>query len=158
MSKCRYCSHMDLRDQDRDGYCYCDYYGKYFDPDSSGCGHNDNEGNGVEPTEGCYLTTAMCNILGKPDNCYELEMLRGFRENYMRKTDEGRVLLNQYDVISIPIAASLLKNKDRVAIANNMRDQYINVAIDLIIQGENELAIEQYKRMVFYIKDILGVE
>ena len=34
---------------------------------------------------GCYLTTAMCNILGYPDNNYYLETLRNFRDTVLQQ-------------------------------------------------------------------------
>lgn len=156
MSKCRYCSHMDLRDQNKYGECYCSYHGKYYDPDSNGCSHNDNENSGVEPGGGCYLTTAMCDILGKADDCYELETLRGFREQYLRKTEEGKSLLKEYDEISVPIASRLMEADDRIQIANEMLTQYINEAIAMINRGENEDAVEKYRSMVCYIRNLLG--
>lgn len=155
MAKCRYCSSMDLSDQNKWGECYCKRYGKYYDPDSSGCGHNDHESDGKETEGGCYLTTAMCEILGKPDDCYELETLRNFRENYMRNTEEGKKLLQEYDLISPPIVKKLLNRIDRNVIANIMLNDYINVAIEMILNKKYETAIEKYKSMVVYIRETL---
>lgn len=157
MSKCRYCSYMDLSDKNRFGECYCTFWGKYYDPDSNGCNHNDNSTDGEEHNTGCYLTTAMCEILGKADNCYELEILRSFRERYMKNTDEGKELLKEYDLISPPIASRLLVHEDKIAIANDMLKNYINVAIKMINYGYDEAAMLKYKEMVFYIKTLLKV-
>ncbi len=33
------------------------------------------------PSTGCYITTAVCHILGYEDDCTVLETLRGFRDN-----------------------------------------------------------------------------
>lgn len=155
MSKCRFCSYMDLSDKNKYGDCYCSYKGHYYDPDSSGCEHNTNDTDGKDHDTGCYLTTAMCQILGKADNCYELETLRSFRENYMRMTDEGKELLKEYDIISPPIASKLLKLKNKMDIANIMLCDYINTSIELINNNDNEAAIIKYKDMVLYLKKLL---
>ena len=34
-------------------------------------------------TSGCFLTTATVKYMGKPDDCYELTVLRDFRDKYM---------------------------------------------------------------------------
>lgn len=154
MASCRYCSYMDLNDVNNYGECYCSYHGKYYDPDSSGCSHNDKESDGKPSSGGCYLTTAMCQILGKEDNCYELNTLRNFREDYMRHTPEGIKLLEEYEIISPPIVTKLLSKNNRKEIANNMLINYINVAIDLIHKKDFEKAINKYKEMVIYVKSI----
>lgn len=154
MSKCKYCSYMDLSDKNNHGECYCSYWRRYYDPDSNGCSYNDNSSNGLEHDNGCYLTTAMCYILGKEDNCYELSILRFFRDNYMKKTVEGQKLLAEYILISPPIADILLKHKDKNEIANFMLNKYINPAIELIKKKQYVLAVEKYKDMVYYVKSI----
>lgn len=155
MSLCKYCSYMNLSDQNKYGECYCSYWGRYYDPNSNGCNHNDNSTDGREDTGGCYLTTAMCGILGKADDCYELETLRKFREKYMRNTDEGRLLLKEYDIISPPMALELSKHENRMTIAHEMLHQFINPAIELINNDENALAIKKYKSMVMYVKSVI---
>jgi len=152
MAECRYCSYLDRSDTDKYGDCYCSYLGKYVDPASPGCSKNDKEADGEDHSGGCYLTTAMCGVLGKADDCFELEKLRAFRENYMRKTDEGQKLLAEYDTISPPIAKKLEQSDNRIAIAEKMLRDFIDPAINLIFNGENQQAIEKYKEMVYYVK------
>lgn len=41
----------------------------------------------------CYITTAVCDGLGKPDDCYELTLLRDYRDNYLVKSEEGASLV-----------------------------------------------------------------
>lgn len=148
---------MDLSDQNKYGDCYCSRWGKYYDPDSSGCSYNDCESDGQEHGGGCYLTTAMCNVLGKEDDCYELNTLRVFREKYMRNDEEGKKLLKEYDRISPPIASRLLSSERKEEIASNMLKTFINIAIEKINGGNNIEAINIYKNMVVYVKEELQV-
>lgn len=41
----------------------------------------------------CYITTAACTTLGKPDDCYELNCFRNYRDTYLLTTDEGEAIV-----------------------------------------------------------------
>lgn len=56
---------------------------------------------------GCFLTTACCGALGRPDNCFELETLRAFRQRHLQTSPAGRVLLDEYDRISPHIVRAM---------------------------------------------------
>jgi hypothetical protein len=45
---------------------------------------------------GCFLTTAACTHMGRPDDCVELATLRHFRDYYLSATPEGRTLVQDY--------------------------------------------------------------
>lgn len=51
-------------------------------------------GKGVQ--NGCYLTTACVEAKGLPDNCYELTVLRNFRDNWLAKQPNGIDDINLY--------------------------------------------------------------
>ncbi|MDF2944921.1 MAG: hypothetical protein K0S01_3779, partial [Herbinix sp.] len=44
----------------------------------------------------CYITTAVCETMDKPDNCYELTTMRNFRDTYMQQTKERQALVEEY--------------------------------------------------------------
>lgn len=44
----------------------------------------------------CYITTAVCDYQGKADDCQELTMLRGYRDDYLMASPEGRNLVEEY--------------------------------------------------------------
>ena len=44
----------------------------------------------------CYITTAVCKTHNKPDDCYELTTLRGYRDTYLMKTETGREIVEEY--------------------------------------------------------------
>ncbi|MEM8722550.1 MAG: CFI-box-CTERM domain-containing protein [Cyanobacteria bacterium P01_G01_bin.39] len=46
--------------------------------------------------EGCFLTTACVKHTGLPDDCFELQILRNFRDDYLASTAEGQALIEQY--------------------------------------------------------------
>tara|TARA_R110001592_G_C13149786_1_gene748071 strand:- start:949 stop:1392 length:444 start_codon:yes stop_codon:yes gene_type:complete len=61
---------------------------------------------------GCFITTAVCSQRGLPDNCYELTVLRKFRDDYLLSCDEGSTLVSQYYKSAPDIARKLTNNQD----------------------------------------------
>lgn len=45
---------------------------------------------------GCFLTTAACRYRGLADDCYELEVLRRFRDDFMSSSASRAALIDQY--------------------------------------------------------------
>lgn len=44
----------------------------------------------------CFLTTAACDMLGLPDDCWELTSLRRLRDQHLRATAQGRAMIDAY--------------------------------------------------------------
>lgn len=96
---------------------------------------------------GCYLTTAMCYILGYPDNNYYLETLRMFRDNILKKDIKYIPLLLMYDVIGPQISANLLKDQDKEIIAKTLFTQYITKSVTAIENNKIQEAVNIYIAM-----------
>jgi hypothetical protein len=45
---------------------------------------------------GCFLTTACCDAMGKPDDCFELTMLRRLRDEYVAQLPNGAEVIASY--------------------------------------------------------------
>jgi hypothetical protein len=45
---------------------------------------------------GCFITTAVCDFLSEPDDCYELTLFRSFRDNWLSFQPDGKQLVEQY--------------------------------------------------------------
>lgn len=105
--------------------------------------------------EGCFLTTAMCNILGKEDDCYELETLRKFRDNILKKTSYGKAIVEEYYKIAPGISVKLINHNDKESIALYMNNHYIIPIIVLINHKNYDSAINMYIEMVEYIKSAI---
>lgn len=96
---------------------------------------------------GCYLTTAMCDILGFNDDCNVLETLRGFRDNYMKNNKDCTSLLEDYDNVGPMIVKCLNNDSYNLETAKTMLDCYIAPAIEYISIGDFDAAIDVYKNM-----------
>lgn len=157
MAECIQCRYMDLSDKNDYGEAYCQLRGHYYDPYSSACGSLEYSDSSYQNRESeynndscCYLTTAMCKVLGYDDQCDYLEILRDFRDTYMMQKPECFDLLIEYEVIGPIISRHILQDKET---ANIMLDNYIAKTIMLIKKGQYEQAINTYKAMVYFLKN-----
>lgn len=96
---------------------------------------------------GCYLTTAMCHILGYPDNNYYLEMLRMFRDNVLKQDFKYISLLLMYDMIGPQISMNLYKDEDREIISKTLFTKYIIKSVEAIENNKTQEAINIYVAM-----------
>lgn len=126
---------------------YCEYYKKYYYGTDSECSHfTKRDGGG-----GCFLTGACCDFRGLPDDCYELTVLRNFRDNYLKCTDSGASLVNEYYRIAPDIV-------NRINFSDSKKEAYeyiysvVRKCVSLIESGENEAALNEYKEMVLSLK------
>lgn len=167
MHQCLLCEYMDLSDVNKYGDALCSLKKSYCSPYSPVCKNvsyvkdsydereKEYENNYIYDDEinnssRCYLTTAMCEILGYGDDCYYLKMLRDFRDHYMMKDRECLEMLIEYEMIGPIISKYLLNDKETARV---MLDNYIVKAILFIRKKNYEMAIDVYKEMVCFLKD-----
>ena len=65
----------------------------------------------------CFITTAVCQELGKPDDCEELTAFRAFRDGYLRSQPDGEALIREYYNIAPGIVTCINTCSDRHASA-----------------------------------------
>ncbi len=95
----------------------------------------------------CYVTTAVCDSLGKGRDCYEINLLKNYRDSYLMETEEGSRLVNEYYDIAPTIVNRINKLEESQDIYKNIYDTYINPCIRLIENGDNEGTKELYVTM-----------
>jgi len=96
----------------------------------------------------CYITTAVCESLHKPEDCYELNLLRSYRDEYLLKVPEGEDLVAQYYDIAPTIVKRMNKRENREEIYRNLYETYIRPCVCLIEEARNEECREKYSEMV----------
>jgi len=103
--------------------------------------------------EGCFISTTICNLLGKEDNCYELNLLRKFRDEWLRCSDEGVEMIKKYYEIS-PKLLQHLENASKID--NNIFEKlYTNFLSEIIECIENKnfnKGLIKYQKMLSYIE------
>lgn len=100
----------------------------------------------------CYITTAICESQGKPDDCYELELLRSYRDDYLLSTEEGEALVKEYYNIAPTIVNRIGRREDAKAVYGEIWDVYLSDCIRLIEDGDRESCKERYMDMVYDLK------
>lgn len=101
----------------------------------------------------CYITTAVCESLGKPDDCYELTLLRNYRDDYLLKQPKGNELIQCYYDIAPTIVKHINKEKNAHEIYLDIWKQYLSPCIEYIEHGENEPCKELYTEMIHHLQD-----
>ncbi len=96
----------------------------------------------------CYITTAVCKSLGQPDDCYELTLLRDYRDGYLLKTQEGAALVQEYYDIAPTIVKRIDHQKDAAEIYGRIWEKYLKPCVHLIEAGRQEACRELYTEMV----------
>lgn len=100
----------------------------------------------------CYITTAVCESQRKQDDCYELMMFRGFRDKFLMKEEEGRVLINQYYELAPRILAAIDMKPEHNLIYEDIWEKHLSVCLSNIEKGQNVLCRKNYENMVYELE------
>ncbi|MCH3960188.1 MAG: zinc-ribbon domain containing protein [Selenomonas sp.] len=108
----------------------------------------------VEKSKGsfCFISTAVCEFLGKPDDCTELQMLRHYRDSWLRNQPYGsRMIASYYN--QAPLLVSRLKHSaDYASCCQTLWMIYIQPCLALIQQQEFIACRDKYVEMVHYMQ------
>jgi len=96
----------------------------------------------------CFITTAVCEYGGRPDDCYELTAFRGFRDGYLASSEGGSALIDEYyeTAPAIVTCIDILGEKDTVY--PMLREKYLSPCLDDIENGRYEDCKARYIDMV----------
>lgn len=97
---------------------------------------------------GCYITTAVCELQGKPDDCHELQTLRKFRDEWLVKQPGGEELVAQYYEQAPRFLAAVSKSGFREQMLRNFDEVYIKPAVHAVEAGDNAKAFRIYTDML----------
>ena len=100
---------------------------------------------------GCYITTAICEEFGKPDNCYELTTFRRFRDHWLKQQPDGEMLITRYYDTAPKIVDLINKQPNRTAIYQFINENYLSKCLLYIENGENEKCKNLYIEMMEYL-------
>ena len=97
----------------------------------------------------CYLTTAcMRHYLEKfDDNCYELTVLRWFRDNFVSKED-----VKHYYKIAPMIVEAIEQEEHKDIIYNYIYDNVVDACVEAIENGDYNFAYNRYKESILSLE------
>ena len=150
---CADCVYMDLNDENSYGDYWCGNRRKYYPGGDSTCSDfvprdsRDRSSNG-----GCYITTAVCESLHKPDNCYELNAFRNFRDNWLKNQSDGETLIADYYEIAPLIVEKIDSLPNSTKIYNFIWKEYLNPCLNFIENGNYQACKNLYIKMVKILK------
>lgn len=96
----------------------------------------------------CFITTAVCQELGKPDNCAELTAFRAFRDGYLASQPDGEALIHEYYNIAPGIVTCINTCSDRHTTYARIREEYLAPCYEDLLAGRNERCKTRYVQMV----------
>ncbi len=100
----------------------------------------------------CYITSAVCRVQGKTDDCYELTAFRRFRDQVMLRSDNGRALVGEYYRLAPAIVTSVGLCQDEAAVYSSVYQDYLLPCLTLLEQGDNAGCRDKYVEMVRYME------
>ncbi len=104
--------------------------------------------------EGCFITTACCEVLGLDDDCFELRTLRRYRDGVLAKEPGGAAAIARYYALAPHTLAQLRQNAhspERTLLSIYAR--YVLPAALAARLGLNRLAYRLYTRMLNELAD-----
>ena len=96
----------------------------------------------------CYITTAVCRSLDKPDDCYELTLLRNYRDQYLLESKEGMETVNEYYNIAPTIVKRIDRQEDSASIYAGIWQDYLSPCVRLIEEVKKKECQMLYSDMV----------
>ncbi len=96
----------------------------------------------------CYITTAVCETLGKGDDCYELNLFRNFRDSYLASNEEGEAVIVEYYDLAPTIIKHIDRKEDREEIYRDIWVTYLKPCMNLIEESRSEECQKLYTQMV----------
>lgn len=99
---------------------------------------------------GCYLTSACMKYFQETfdDNCYELKVLRWFRDNFVSKED-----IEHYYKVAPIIVETIDKEEKAGMIYDYIYHNIVNYCVAQIQEGNYEEAYNRYKNSVFILEE-----
>ena len=112
----------------------------------------ENARNNRQNNGGCFVTTAVCESLGKPDDCEELTAFRKFRDGWLTAQPDGKNLIAEYYAVAPKIVDRINRLADAAQIYENIREKYLEPCLNFIKHGENLSCKKLYIKMVHDLK------
>ena len=92
----------------------------------------------------CFITTAVCEDSGLPDDCRELTVLRAFRDRHMKSSPARLAMLARYYQDAPDVVAKINFSAHRSETYAMLRDRFINPAVQAAESGDDLLAEQLY--------------
>ena len=96
----------------------------------------------------CFITTAVCQELGKPDDCEELTAFRAFRDSYLKACPDGEALIREYYDIAPGIVTCINLGSERRETYRAIRETWLAPCYEDLQNGRLAQCKDRYVDMV----------
>lgn len=118
----------------------------------------ERDDNACNSVEGCFITTACCEVLGLDDDCFELRSLRRYRDHVLTRTPGGPDAIAHYYRLAPALLTRL--RVDRDGFDHTMHVVYARYVMPSALAARlrlNSLAYQLYVRMLDELCATCGV-
>lgn len=112
------------------------------------CPYRNNSSSG----SGCFVTTACINAKNLPDDCYELETLRKFRDTYVKLQPSGKADIALYYEHAPIIAKKISELPNGNQIFCDLYQELVLPCVEFIEKGEYSKAYDLYLSTTLQLK------
>lgn len=109
-------------------------------------------------SSGCFLTTIVCQILGKKDNDEILANFRIFRDNILQPNQKYHDILKEYDVIGPMLVDCISNDNDKEKLATCLYNNVMGKINTQIKQKQYDEAVESYYIMTLSLINYYGLK
>lgn len=112
--------------------------------------HGEDHSNRENGSGGCFLTSACMHAMTDcfDDNCYELQALRWFRDNYVSQRD-----IEHYYRVAPAIVTSIDKQPNKNDIYKSIFENVISACVTAIEKRDYEFAYSTYRDSVLSLEE-----
>lgn len=96
----------------------------------------------------CYVTTAVCQSLQKPQDCRELMLMKQYRDTYLLQRKDGEMLIDAYYDIAPTLVKRIEKGENPELKYRYLWETYLKPCVAMIESGANEECCRLYRQMV----------
>ena len=100
----------------------------------------------------CYITTAVCASLGKPDDCYELNLMRRYRDEYLVNQKGGEEIVAEYYDIAPTIVNRINRMENSEDVYADIWNHYLHPCVSMIESDNLEACRKIYTDMVYSLR------
>lgn len=96
----------------------------------------------------CFITTAVCRTLDKPDCCEELTALRAFRDEYLLCTENGRAKVNEYYMLAPLIVEEIDRSGKADEAYRSIYSEYLTPCLKELRENRFDDCEKRYEAML----------
>ena len=110
--------------------------------------YRSNNNTGSSGTNGCFITSACVEAEGLGDDCEELNVLRRYRDTFLRYRDGGEADIKEYYSIAPKIVKAINEQQNAKELWDEIYQKMVRPCVSFIKEGNNEAAYKLYRGYV----------